>query len=253
MTASPTSPRFLYACGSDVGRVRKRNEDMLRVDAERGWAVLADGMGGYRGGDVAATLAVEGVMRYLGAEFAANGGIGPERMAETLRDSIEEANVDIFHASIEGAELTGMGSTVVVVAFLPGRLFCAHAGDSRLYRFRDATLQPLTRDHSMLQELVDSGIVDPEVARTAHFRGMLTRGLGAAVDVNPDVVEYDVVAGDIYLLCSDGLTDMLMDEEIAEEFARSHSLEHTARRLVELANEHGGRDNISVIVLQPQG
>ncbi len=252
MTASLPSPRFVYACGSDVGRVRKRNEDMLRVDAERGWAVLADGMGGYRGGDVAATLAVERIMRNLGAEFAAKGGIGPERMTEALRESIEDANVEIFRASFASTELTGMGSTVVVAAFLPGRLFCAHAGDSRLYRFRDAALSLLTRDHSMLQELVDAGMVDPEVARAAQFRGMLTRGLGAAVDVEPSVAEYDVAAGDIYLLCSDGLTDMLMDEEIADEFAQAHSLEHTARRLVELANEHGGRDNISVIVLQPQ-
>ncbi len=251
----PTCPpsRFQFASRSDTGRVRARNEDRLQVAPERGWAVLADGMGGYRGGDVAAALAVAQVMQGLEAGSASSGGIPPDCVSGVLRRSVEAANTCIFRASLADPDLSGMGATVVAAVFLPGRLFCAHAGDSRLYRFRDGKLSLLTRDHSTLQEFVNAGLIEEDVARRAHFRGMLTRGLGVVAEVDPEMAEHDIEAGDLYLMCSDGLTDMLADEEVENELARELSPEQTVQTLVELANRRGGRDNISVIVVRPPG
>lgn len=235
-----------FGSSTDVGRVRKRNEDALHVDPGGRYAVLADGMGGYRGGDVAATLAVTVVRDALDAGFAHM----PERdeVARMLFDATRDANAAIYRTGQIDPGLAGMGCTLVIATFLDGEVVSAHVGDSRLYRLRDTGLTLLTRDHTMLQEQVDGGIISAEEARSYAYRGLLTRGLGVADEVLPDLGIHDAAAGDVFLLCSDGLTDMLDDQSIAAIVAHRTAVSDIAVELVQQANDRGGRDNVSVIV-----
>ncbi|NMG63958.1 serine/threonine-protein phosphatase [Azoarcus indigens] len=245
------APLLRCACRTDVGRVRARNEDAYRTVPDRGWLVLADGMGGYRGGDVAAAMAVDAVVSRLEAEQAVLKDAAA--LTQVLRSAVAEANAEIHDVGLRRVEVAGMGSTIVIATFLPGVMVCAHVGDSRLYRFRDGVLTLLTRDHTLLQEQVDAGMIHPDEARRSRFRGMLTRGLGIERMVELDVAEHETQWGDCYLLCSDGLTDMLMDDEIEAEIGVGGSLDDIAGRLVDLANMRGGRDNVTVILAQSAG
>ncbi|WP_407278682.1 protein phosphatase 2C domain-containing protein [Aromatoleum evansii] len=252
---SSESPIRLEFCAcSDVGRVRKRNEDSLAVDEGRGWAVLADGMGGYRGGDVASRMAVEVTLQCLERELVAPDDNEAERVAAVLEVAVREANAEIRAAAARDSALSGMGSTLVVAAFLADRVLTAHVGDSRMYRLRGGVLEQLTRDHTMLQQLVDAGILAPEEVAHSQFRGLLTRGLGVSPVVLPESGSHSAFPRDVFLLCSDGLTDMLDDVAIAAVLEPVESgvtrLEEAADRLVALANERGGRDNISVILVR---
>ena len=196
-----------FVVRSDVGKVRARNEDAVHVECERGWAVLADGMGGYHGGDVAAKLGVDVVARVLTREFHSDMMV--EQVQQVLTRAVEQANDQIWLAGLMNPVYMGMGSTVVVVVFMGDMVMSAHVGDSRLYRLRAATLHQLTRDHSVVQEQIDEGLVSKEQARHAPIRNMLTRGLGVMDVVVPEVGMHGARDGDIFLLCSDGLTDML--------------------------------------------
>lgn len=249
--SEPTSSLLRCASRSHVGRVRLRNEDALRVDAAHGWLVLADGMGGYQGGDVAANLAVDVVLRSLQRD--AGVPRDAEAVARIARRAAEDANAEIRRVGVLRPELAGMGATLVVGVFLADKLVCAHVGDSRLYRYADGRLDLLTRDHTLLQEQVDAGIMRPDEARRSRYRGMLTRGLGVAPLLDTDIAIHPVREADIFLLCSDGLTDMLDDCEIAAALGDGGELDEMADRLVEAANDNGGRDNISVILAQCAG
>lgn len=237
---------------SHVGRVRARNEDFLAVRQQEAWAVLADGMGGYRGGDVAARLSVESTLRRLEADAQPPGVSSPDALAHVLWRAANDANEAVWQAAQQTTELASMGSTLVAAAFVRGCAVSVHVGDSRLYRWRGGLLAQLTRDHTMLQELVDGGIMSPEEAARSKFRGLLTRGLGVAQSVVPEVGVHESHKGDLFLLCSDGLTDMLGDAAIASLLAAGPAtqggLEPLAERLVEDANRKGGRDNVSVIL-----
>lgn len=251
MPGSPSLPRIEFCARSDLGRVRARNEDSIEIREDAGWALLADGMGGYRGGDVASRLAVDTALRRLVQEGVA--GVSTSASVEkALRVAACAANDAIRHEAMKVPELRGMGSTLVMAAFLPDCVVSAHVGDSRLYRLGEGMLQQLTRDHTMLQELVDGGIMTKTEAASSRFRGLLTRGLGVSATVMPETGVHAVRAGDIFMLCSDGLTDMLDDGAIAGVLAStgpaSGELAAAAGRLVELANRNGGRDNISVIL-----
>ncbi len=243
------SPRLECASCSDIGRVRVRNEDVLWAEPQHGWLVLSDGMGGYRGGDIAARLAVERIERRLCDE--GRDCDRRERLLDLLLAAVDDANAEIRRAGVMRPELSGMGATVVVAAFLGAEMICAHVGDSRLYRLRDGVLERLTRDHSLLQEQIDAGMIHPGDIRGERLRGLLTRGLGVDLLVEPDIAVHEVCADDLYLLCSDGLTDMVDDAEIAAELGGGGDLPEIARRLVALANDYGGRDNVSVIVARP--
>ncbi|MDO9598138.1 MAG: protein phosphatase 2C domain-containing protein [Azoarcus sp.] len=239
--------QHLHCIGlSDVGLVRSRNEDALWVDAERGWLLLADGMGGYRGGDVAATLAVSHVLNRL--QHDARAADGNSAGVDVLREGIEEANAAIRCVAAANADLSGMGATVVAALLSPRRIVHANVGDSRLYLLRMGRLEQLTRDHTVLQEQVDSGLMDPDEARRLPYRGLLTRGLGVAPEVLPDVGVHELVEADRLLLCSDGLTDMLDETEIAALLGEGDVPAAVAQRLIDAANDRGGRDNVSVIV-----
>lgn len=232
-----------YAWLTDVGRVRARNEDCVSVDAGLGLVLVADGMGGHNAGDVASRMAVEGTL-------SAMQGATPDDDQHRLPAALRHAHDAIYAAAGEDYERSGMGTTVVAAWLRPSGLVAAHVGDSRLYRLRDGTLEALTRDHTAVQELVDRGILTPAQARVSGRRNMLSRALGSYPDVEIDCAVHAHAPGDTYLLCSDGLTNMVEDGEIAALLTESPSLADAADRLVALANERGGRDNITVAMLR---
>ncbi len=233
------------AMASHVGQVRLRNEDCVACDESRGFAVLADGMGGHAGGAEAARMAVLTWMdRLLAVE---EGGL----VEDDLRHAAHLANRAVFMAARRDPGLRGMGSTLVAACFrADGVLLVANVGDSRLYRLRGDTLECLTRDHSVLRAQCDAGMIGSASEGPPALRGLLTRAIGVEADVVPDVGAFDVEPHDHYLLCSDGLTDMVPDVDIAEILATlGASPQVAAEHLVDLANDRGGMDNVSVIVV----
>ncbi|MEW6165288.1 MAG: Stp1/IreP family PP2C-type Ser/Thr phosphatase [Pseudomonadota bacterium] len=239
---------------SDAGRVRSNNEDSVLANAQLGLAVLADGMGGYNAGEVASGMATAVLGSELEHAFATRlphemdpGGEVLARAA--LRDVIGRTNAAIHQAAISQPKYAGMGTTLVAALFYDDRVAVAHVGDSRLYRMRGESLDQLTRDHSLLQEQIDSGMLTPEQARLSQNKNLVTRALGVDTTVDTEINEFAVQPGDIYLLCSDGLNDMVEDDEIALGLGSlSANLPLCAEQLVQMANDNGGRDNVSVIL-----
>jgi protein phosphatase len=240
---------------TDAGRMREQNEDNIAMAPEAGLVVVADGMGGHRAGEVASRLAVEVIQRHVVDTLSEAGENSHDSIEVALvRDAIQQANQAIHAHARENPEYTGMGSTVVVALFYGGKLCVGHVGDSRLYRFRDTILEQVTEDHSVVQELISRGLVTAEEARQSISKNLVTRALGVDPDVEADVSEHDVYDDDVYLLCSDGLNDVLADgdlEMMLTELGRN--LEATARQMVDTANERGGPDNISVILVRTHG
>lgn len=230
---------------SDTGRVRVRNEDQVYCDASRGIALLADGMGGHAGGALASRLAVA-------AWLAEVEGRGPGDFDEaTVVAAVEAANQVVYDTACEDVLLRSMGTTLVAVCFCPdGRMIACHVGDSRLYRLRAGALECLTRDHSVLREQCDAGMIGAESEGAPSLRGLLTRAVGVDAQVQPDLIVAPVWADDVFLLCSDGLTDMLPDAEILHVLdALGANPRLAAEHLVDLANDQGGTDNVSVVVV----
>lgn len=242
-----------YFCLTDVGCVRANNEDAVLVDAAHGLAVLADGMGGYNAGEVASAMAVEQVARELAAWLEAHGASAPAHdRCRAMEVAADNANRAIFEAAHVQPDYAGMGTTLVLALLQGQQLLLGHAGDSRAYRWRQGELQQLTRDHSLLQEQLDAGLITPAEAAVSGYRSLVTRALGVEDTVLLDTRVLDWRAGDRLLLCSDGLTDMLEDADIARILAQDGPLEAPARRLVEQAKANGGRDNISVILMRTE-
>jgi protein phosphatase len=241
---------YAFAGVSDVGRLRQNNEDSLLWDGELGLAILADGMGGYNEGEVASRMAVEHV---LGGMRRWQTTTSPPYALRALKHAMEacadDANRAIFDAAHANPDYAGMGTTLVYLSLAAeGRVIVAHAGDSRAYRHRDGILTQLTRDHSLLQEQVDAGLLTPEQVHAFGYRNFITRALGVEDTVVLDIHDFEVRPGDIYLLCSDGLTDMVDDADIQSVLGDTDSLEAKAGTLVEWANRHGGRDNVTVLL-----
>lgn len=226
---------------TDPGLCRSRNEDAVAWDADNRWALVADGMGGHLAGEVASALVVETVGERLDGRSAHD-------MKRLLRGAVIEANRRIHAEAAADAQRQGMGATVVLARFTPRRLIVAHVGDSRLYRLRDGRLEQLTRDHSLVQELVDGGMISAEEARQSPHRNVITRAVGHRATVEVEVASYESRQGDRVLLCSDGLTDLVEDAPIATCLGHPDTPERVARSLVELANRQGGKDNIAVLV-----
>jgi len=244
----------MVAC-TDPGRVRRNNEDAVFVNPKLGLALLADGMGGHNAGEVASNMTITALGSELEHAFkkqpphqaVANHA---SRAHEVLSDVIARTNAAVHLAARSNPRYSGMGTTLVAVQFYDNKFVVAHVGDSRLYRMRDHFLTRLTRDHSLLQEQIDKGIISPEEARFAPNRNLVTRALGVDASVETELNDYEVLPGDIYLLCSDGLNDMAEDREIAAIMtAFSTNLQLCATQLIQMANEHGGRDNVSVILV----
>jgi PPM family protein phosphatase len=241
-----------FALKTHAGLVRPLNEDAIGADPAYGLFALADGLGGYSAGEVASAMAVSAVLHRLPAALeASKQEDAPFAPEDAIYDTVGDINASIFNAALNSAAFEGMATTLVLAWFLGSRLWIAHTGDSRLYRFRDGQLEQLTRDHSFSQELLDAGMVTEEEARVLPAKNLVTRALGASAEIEPEVQDVDVQGGDLLLLCSDGLTEMVGTYEIAGLLAMGEDdLHETARRLIDLANESGGRDNISVILIQ---
>ena len=245
---------------TDPGMVRSHNEDSVACEPACGLVVLADGMGGYNAGEVASGIAVSVVVtevshRLQNASPVDPGDNGTEELGVSLlRDNIQKANASIFHAAQSQPQYAGMGTTVVAGLFYDNQVAVGHVGDSRMYRLRGEVLETITRDHSLLQEQIDSGMISIEDARLSKNKNLVTRAVGIDADVDSEIHVHDVSVGDVYLLCSDGLNDMVEDEDIqATLYALQNNLPLAASQLIQMANDNGGRDNISVILIKVKG
>jgi protein phosphatase len=243
---------------TDVGLMRDHNEDAIGCDENIGLAVLADGMGGHRGGEMASAITVstvlesvtEKIKKIKPGEADEETGYSLESLA--VHEAVALANKNVHDSSEANAQYRGMGTTVVVTLFYDDRFTVAHVGDSRLYRLRDAELEQITRDHSLMQELIDRGFYTPEQARNSLNKNLVTRAIGIDKNVQIDVQEDIAMVDDIYLLCSDGVTDMIEDELIKTAMLdNKDDLEKAASEIIRLANEHGGKDNISALLVKP--
>ncbi|HSD61666.1 MAG TPA: Stp1/IreP family PP2C-type Ser/Thr phosphatase [Burkholderiales bacterium] len=239
------------------GMVRAHNEDSLATVPEQGLVILADGMGGYNAGEVASGIAVSLLQTELRQVLAKSDPSVPDPKtgrpaAEAfLREHILRANTSVFQAAQSQPQYAGMGTTLVLGLFHDNRITVGHIGDSRMYRLRGEVLAPVTRDHSLLQEQLDSGVITREEARVSQHKNLVTRALGIDPQVEPEIHSYDVRRDDVYLLCSDGLNDMVEDEEIRLTLMTLQSnLALAASQLVQMANDNGGRDNVSVILVK---
>ena len=239
---------------TDIGKMRDRNEDAVASDLSIGLLVLADGMGGYRAGEVASEMAVLLVAAEITQAMQDNAQAWLDKSAllpesHMLKNAVEQANAAIYQVSQDEPQCAGMGTTLVAGVFTNNKLVVGHIGDSRMYRLRGGALMQLTEDHSLVQEQINAGLITQEQAKTSSHKNLVTRALGIEPEVELELQELDVEVGDFYLLCSDGLSDMVSDAEIAETLREaSGNITHAANRLVHLANEHGGVDNISVML-----
>jgi len=248
------------ATSTDPGRVRSHNEDSIGTDAQLGLAVLADGMGGYNAGEVASGIAVAVITtelkRILGnaQPHKVDPATGEAQGIRILRENATKANISIYEAAKSQPQYAGMGTTLVVALFYDNKMCVAHIGDSRLYRLRGDAFEQVTRDHSLLQEQIDSGMITKEAAKLSQNKNLVTRALGIDAEVEAEIHVYDTQPGDIYLLCSDGLSDMVDDEDIHMTLATLQAnLQLAADQLVQQANDNGGRDNVSVILVRVKG
>jgi protein phosphatase len=243
---------------SDPGMVRSNNEDSVTANAEAGIAVLADGMGGYNAGEVASGMATTMLGTELVKAFvdkSPSSMEGGRSWAEvTLERQMGLVNSAIYQSSQTQPQYAGMGTTLVVAVFHDNRVTVGHIGDSRMYRLRGEEFQQVTKDHSLLQEQIDAGLITPEQARHSQNKNLVTRAVGIDAEVAAEIHDHEVEPGDVYLLCSDGLNDMVEDDEIAMTLgALSANLDLCATQLVQMANDNGGRDNVSVILVKVKG
>jgi len=240
---------------TDTGKVREHNEDTIAFDADIGLLVLADGMGGYNAGEVASGIAVKTILNLVRESVdrqdlrTLDRDSGMSRPSIILRDAIHRANKIIYQTARTQPNCEGMGTTVVSMLFFDNRASIAHVGDSRLYRLRSDKFEQVTMDHSLLQELVDRGFYSAEEAQRAANKNYVTRALGVEPNVEVEVQEVPVQKGDFYALCSDGLSDMVEDDDMHLTLTTfGANLDTVAKQLIQLANDNGGRDNISVVM-----
>ena len=248
---------LIIASCSDAGMLRPNNEDRVSTTPEAGLAVVADGMGGHQAGEVASGMAVDVVTRHV-INVLSREGQAKKRKAntasvelKTIDEAISLANSAIFELSQSSPNCAGMGTTIVVTLFYEDKVCIGHVGDSRLYRLRGDKLELLTEDHSLVQELVARGLITPEEARSSVNKNLVTRALGIEPTVESQVIEQKLKDQDLYLLCSDGLNDVLPDEEVSQILQEYGSdLPGATDRLVMEVNARGGPDNVSVVLVR---
>jgi len=237
---------------TDIGRKRELNEDYIYTSGQPIGAlpnlfIVADGMGGHKAGDYASMHTVDRfveVIRELGEEHG---------VQDAINEAVTAANAYIYQRSRENSNLSGMGTTLVLASCIGNEAIVANIGDSRLYLVNDDAMTQITRDHSLVEEMVTLGGIDREMARNHPDKNIITRAVGVKEKVAADFFEVDLTKGDKLLLCSDGLTNMLRDEEIYQIIQDNKELEQAAKALVDAANENGGRDNIAVVLVEPFG
>jgi PPM family protein phosphatase len=241
---------------TDVGRKRNHNEDSFLIDEELHLYVVADGMGGHAGGGRASSLAVETIDRELRTArdakenpFGVESSLQDSPLPEVIRGAVERACMTIFNTAQEDPRLAGMGTTVISLLVKNDHAFFAHVGDSRAYLIRGDLIQQISEDHSLVNEQIKAGMITPEEAKHSRYKNIITRSVGFEEEVQVDVMGLVCEASDVFLLCSDGLANMIEDRELLDIVRRS-DFEEIPKKLVELANERGGDDNITVIVVQ---
>jgi PPM family protein phosphatase len=239
---------------TDVGLLRDHNEDAVASDLSIGLLVLADGMGGYKAGEVASEIAVLMIASELNEFMLDQSSLG-ELTSDLLLEShmlmqaVAKTNAAIYKISQNESQCAGMGTTLVAGVFADDKLVVGHIGDSRMYRLRGEALTQLTVDHSLVQEQIDAGLMTEEQAQQSNNKNLVTRALGIDAEVELELQEFDVEVSDLYLMCSDGLSDLVSDAEITEILLEANgNITHAAHKLIQSANEHGGTDNISVVL-----
>lgn len=237
---------------SDTGLKRENNEDSIGVNGDCNIAILADGMGGYMAGEIASAIAVTTTQEHL--ELACEKGLDRPQAQPVnvlLNNAVEMANHAIFTAAQSNPLYKNMGTTLVAMMLFGDVIHYAHVGDSRLYRLREEQFEQLTKDHSLVNELLDQGFYTEEQAASATNRNVITRAMGIKPEVEADVGCTAVRENDVFLLCSDGLSDLVTNEEIGELVSKNRdSLHNCCQELIDIANQRGGKDNISVIVAE---
>jgi protein phosphatase len=238
---------------SDVGKMRERNEDAVASDLSTGLVLVADGMGGYKAGDIASqmtalTVSAE-VAELMHQLKKSKKKVVAATVAHILSKTVALANEIVYRTSQEHPVCAGMGTTFVGGIFSDNKIIVGHIGDSRLYRLRAGELKQLTEDHSLLQEQINAGLITQEQAKASNDGHLVTRALGTDPEVELELNEYDTEIGDYYLFCSDGLTDLVDDNEIQDVMIDAHDdIRLMAKNLVRLANKYGGTDNVSVVI-----
>jgi protein phosphatase len=246
--------QYHFCAQTDTGRVRQKNEDAVAFDVKTSVGVLADGMGGYNAGEVASGMATAFIKTELTKWLSEAGALAqPAQLKRAMEICVHNTNLAIYKSAIANPPYSGMGTTLVVSVFLGERLLLGHVGDSRCYRLREGVCERITKDHSFLQEQIDAGLMTPLQAACSPHKNLVTRALGVEDTVLLDLAQHEVHSNDLYLLCSDGLSDMIFEEEIREILQNEEPLEGKASSLVALANVKGGRDNISVLLVQASG
>jgi protein phosphatase len=253
VSASPSMTVEFFGA-TDTGRARSNNEDSIGVDAGNALAVLADGMGGYNAGEVASNMATSFIRAELGRWLQEAGGNASDADVRRAMDiCVDNANRAIFNAANANPHYAGMGTTLVVAVFRDARLLIGHVGDSRAYRLRNGRLAQLTRDHSLLQEQLDAGLITHEQASLSANKNLVTRAVGVEDTVLLEMHTHDVLPGDLVLLCSDGLSDMVDEGTLANVIQANHDIESAVHRLIDAANDAGGKDNIAVVLARVPG
>ncbi len=248
-----TIPYTIQACGrSDVGLVRDNNEDAWKVELQNNVFILADGMGGHSAGEIAAHTAVEHYTDLVKEKLSIETKADLMQAAKIMRELIREVNHAVHRMGRSDSDLRGMGTTLVVSYFHQEGMIYGHVGDSRLYLMRRKKLRQLTEDHSLVQELIELGELSEKRARDYSHRNIITKAIGTEPYVDPSVHQVEVKSGDLILMCSDGLTDLLTDEEIEAIVASSQTIEKKAETLIQEAKRRGGHDNITVILMKIQ-
>ena len=238
----------------DTGRARTNNEDSVALDEAVALAVLADGMGGYNAGEVASNMATSFIRSELGRWLREAGSSATDIEVRRAMDiCVDNANRAIFNAANANPQYAGMGTTLVVAVFRELRLLVGHVGDSRAYRLRAGRLQQISRDHSLLQEQIDAGLITPEQAAFSANKNLVTRAVGVEDTVLLETHLHEVQPGDVVMMCSDGLSDMLDDTSIAQVLQMHESLPAAGAALIEAANDAGGKDNISLVLVRASG
>lgn len=229
---------------TDKGKVRDNNEDYLFVDESEGLFIVADGMGGPQGGEVASRMAVDFI-----SSFLSENRLKTDDIISVIENSVMRANEAIIMKAEEDINLKGMGTTIVFALYHNNKIYIANVGDSRIYLIRNNEIKQITRDHSLVAELIESGEISREDARNHHLRHILSNAIGVKNDVLTEITELPVEDANGLILCSDGLTDMITDKEIEETIINGDDPQTISENLVQLANEKGGRDNITVVLV----
>jgi protein phosphatase len=230
---------------TDIGRCRRANEDSYAIASEMGLFVVADGMGGHRAGQLASRLATEAAVQAVQALRGSEA-----TLTEKLRCSVAAANREIYTTAQAKPEYQGMGTTLVSLLAADGKVALAHVGDSRAYLIRGGRIRQLTDDHSVVGELIRRHEITPTAARAHPHRHVLTKALGVRREVVPDLVELTAMPEDLFVLCSDGLTGLVQDQDISDIAAASTDLDTICTQLVDCANSRGGEDNITVVLVR---